>query len=193
TELFDIFDARRVKSPELKGLDQLVSGWLGWVRNRRPVLPWLKQQVERIEKLEPEIQIHGSSRFQETVSTIRDLARLGRLEGAALERAVALAREGAWRSVAMRPFACQLMGALTMFEGNIAEMATGEGKTLTAAVGASILAWAGRPVHVITVNDYLVARDAEEMSPVYHMLGHKVGHVIHDCPPDMRFHEYRKN
>ncbi len=188
TELFDIFDARRVK-----GLDQLVNGWVGWFRNRRRVLPRLRKQVEAIERLEPEIRNLGSTRFAEEVGVVRDLARLGRLEGDALMRAVALAREGAWRSVGMRPFPCQLMGALAMFEGNIAEMATGEGKTLTAAIGASILAWAGRPVHVITVNDYLVARDAEEMAPVYKILGHTVGHVVHECPANMRYHEYRKN
>lgn len=193
TELFDIFDARRVKAPELKGLDQLVNGWVGWFRNRRRVLPRLRKQVEAIERLEPEIRNLGSTRFAEEVGVVRDLARLGRLEGDALMRAVALAREGAWRSVGMRPFPCQLMGALAMFEGNIAEMATGEGKTLTAAIGASILAWAGRPVHVITVNDYLVARDAEEMAPVYKILGHTVGHVVHECPANMRYHEYRKN
>ncbi len=193
TELFDIFDARRVKAPELRGLDQLVNGAVGWFRNRIPVLPRLRKQVERIEALEPEIRDLGSTRFQEEVDKVRELALLGRLEDAALERAVALAREAAWRSMGKRPYPCQLMGAMAMFEGNIAEMATGEGKTLTAALAASIMAWAGRPVHVITVNDYLVARDAEEMAPIYQMLGHRVGHVIHECPPDMRFHEYRKN
>ena len=72
-------------------------------------------------------------------------------------------------------------------------MATGEGKTLTAALAASFWAWAGRPVHVITVNDYLVERDAEEMGPVYEMLGLQVGHVVHETTPQERIDHYRRN
>ncbi len=193
TEWFEVFDARRVKAPELRGLDLLVNGMVGWVKNRLPVLPRLKKMAERIEKLEPEIRNLGSTRFQEEVTAVREEARLGRMRGPVLERGVALAREACWRSLDKRPYPVQVMGALAMFEGAIAEMATGEGKTITAAMGAALHAFSGRPVHVITVNDYLVARDAEEMSPLYRMLGHTCGHVIHDCPPDMRFHEYRKN
>ena len=92
---------------------------------------------------------------------------MNKLEGAAFERGVALAREAGVRSLCKRPFLVQLMGALAMHEGRIAEMATGEGKTITATLTASLWAWAGKPVHVITVNDYLVQRDAEQMGPVY--------------------------
>jgi preprotein translocase subunit SecA len=193
TDLFEVFDARRVKAPELRGLDLMVNGIVGWFKNRRPVLARLKKMAGRIETLEPEIHNLGSTRFQEEVQAIRDQARLGKMEGAVLERGVALAREACWRSLDKRPYPVQVMGALAMFEGAIAEMATGEGKTITAAMGAALHAFAGRPVHVITVNDYLVARDAEEMGPLYKMLGNTCGHVIHDCPPDMRYHEYRKN
>ena len=84
------------------------------------------------------------------------------------------------------------MGALAMVQNNVAEMATGEGKTLTASLAASIWAWSGRPVHIITVNDYLVARDAQLMSPVYEMLGHRVGHVIHETTPQDRVDHYRR-
>src|SRR5437773_1311104 len=82
-------------------------------------------------------------------------------------------------TVGMRACAVQLMGALAMIEKSVAEMATGEGKTLTASRAASVWAWHGRPVHVLTVNDYLVERDAHEMGPVYKMLGLRVGAVIH--------------
>ena len=75
--------------------------------------------------------------------------------------------KGARRAIGLRPFPVQLMGALAMCEGFISEMATGEGKTLTAALAGCLWGWAGKPVHIITVNDYLVARDAEEMGPVY--------------------------
>src|SRR6476646_4812632 len=166
-ELWSIFDARRVKAPELRGLDAFVNTFVGWFKNRRPVLKQLKAQAARIEKLEPEIHNLGSTAFREAVAEVRDLARVGNLEGAALDRGAALAREGALRSIGKRPYPVQIMGALAMCQGAIAEMATGEGKTITAAIAASIWAWAGRPVHVITVNDYLVARDAEEMRPIY--------------------------
>src|SRR5262245_53069653 len=136
-ELWSIFDARRVKAPELRGLDSLCNGFVGVFKNRRPLLSKLKAQAARIEKLEPEIHNLGSTHFREEVEKCRELARLSRLEDDALDRGMALAREAAVRSVGKRPFPVQLMGALAMIEGNIAEMATGEGKTLTAVLAAS--------------------------------------------------------
>ena len=192
-ELWSVFDARRVKAPELKGLDAIANGAYGWIKNRRPVLAAYRAQADRIEQLEPDIQKLGSTAFREAVEECRDLARLDRLKGPALDRGLALAREAAARTIGLRPFPVQLMGALAMIEGGIAEMATGEGKTLTASLAVSVLAWAGKPVHVITVNDYLVARDAEEMGPVYHMMGHTVGHIVHDTSPQERFDHYRRN
>ena len=192
-EFWAIFDARRVKAPELKGLDSVANGAVGWVKNRRRMLARYKKQVERIEAMETEIHELGSTRFAEEVQKCRDLARRNRLEGAHLERGLALAREAAVRTVAMRPFKVQLMGALAMIDGNVAEMATGEGKTLTASLAASVLAWHGRPVHVLTVNDYLVERDAHEMGPVYKQLGLRVGAVTHETDQQERVDHYRRN
>ncbi len=189
----DVFDARRVKAPELRGLDLFVNGFVGQVRNRLPVLGRLRRQADRITALEPETHILSANRFREATVEARDLARLGRLTGPALDRAVALIREGALRSLGLRPFDVQVMGALAMCEGTIAEMATGEGKTLTAAIAASLWAWAGRPVHVITVNDYLVSRDAHEMKPVYDLMGLNVGHVVHETQARERFDHYRRD
>ena len=192
-ELWAVFDARRVKAPELKGLDAMANGMAGWVKNRRPVLSKLRTQADRIELLEPETQKLGSAAFRQQVDECRELARLDRLKGPALDRALALAREAAVRALGLRPFPVQIMGALAMCRSAIAEMATGEGKTLTASLAASIWAWAGRPVHVITVNDYLVQRDAEEMAPVYHLLGNTVGNVVHETTPEERIDHYRRN
>jgi preprotein translocase subunit SecA len=89
----------------------------------------------------------------------------------------ALAREAAVRGLGERPFDVQLLGALAMLSGNVAEMATGEGKTLTAAVAAFGYALGGEPVHILTVNDYLARRDAEWMTPLYERLGVSVGWV----------------
>jgi preprotein translocase subunit SecA len=192
-DLWSIFDARRVKAPELKGLDLFFSGFVGWVKNKRRVLPRLLAQAKRIDALEPEIHNLGAQHFAEAVADSRDLARLGKLSGPAMDRAMALAREAAFRAIGLRPFIVQLAGALGMMEGLVTEMATGEGKTLTAALAAAVWSWHGKPVHVITVNDYLVARDAEEMGPVYKMLGLSAGHVIHESMPRDRFDHYRRN
>jgi preprotein translocase subunit SecA len=193
SELWSVFDARRVKAPELRGLDSTANGVVGWFKNHRPVLARLKAQAARIELLEPEIHNLGATRFREAVEECRDLARLNRLKGPAIDRAMAIVRECALRDVGLRQYPVQLMGALAMADGFIAEMATGEGKTLTAALGASLWGWSGKPVHVITVNDYLVGRDAEEMGPVYEILGLRVGHVVHDTTPQERMDHYRRN
>ena len=192
-ELWSIFDARRVKAPELRGLDTFVNGFVGYFKNRRPVLSRLRAQADRIEKLEPEIHALGAERFREEVTRLRELARRNKLVGEALDRGLAVVREAAWRAVEKRPFPVQIMGALALCEGAIAEMATGEGKTLTASLAASLWAWSGRPVHIITVNDYLVGRDAQLMGPVYAMLGLQVGHVVHETPPQQRSEHYRRN
>ncbi|HYO10056.1 MAG TPA: hypothetical protein VER17_13890, partial [Tepidisphaeraceae bacterium] len=192
SELWSVYDARRVKAPELKGMDSLVNSVRGYFKNRIPVLPQLKQQAARIEKLEPEIHGLSASRFREEVQAMRDEARLGRLQGEKLDRAVAVAREGVLRAIGKRPYPVQVMGALAMCRGAIAEMATGEGKTITAALGASVWGWSGRPVHIITVNDYLVQRDAEHMGPIYEMLGLSVGYVTHETSPQDRLEQYRK-
>jgi len=191
-ELFQIFDARRVKTPELKGLDAMANVIWGWVGNRRPVLPRLKAQAARVEALEPRIQKLNNATFRDAIEECRDLARLNRLKGEHMDRALAIAREACLRAVGMRPFPVQIMGAAAMIGGSIAEMATGEGKTLTAAVCCSILALSGRPVHVITVNDYLVERDAEEMGPIYSYMGLTTGHIVHDMTSDQRIDHYRR-
>ena len=102
----------------------------------------------------------------------------------ALEPAVvpafALVREAGRRKLGMRHFDVQLIGGIVLHEGKIAEMKTGEGKTLVATLPAVLNALAGRGVHIVTVNDYLARRDAEWMSPIYRALGLTVGVIVHD-------------
>jgi preprotein translocase subunit SecA len=99
---------------------------------------------------------------------------------------LALAREAADRSISLRPFDVQLLGALRLMAGNVVEMATGEGKTLSGAIAAAAFALDGRHVHVISVNDYLAHRDAEWMGPLYTRLGVTVGSVEATSSPDER-------
>ncbi len=104
--------------------------------------------------------------------------------------AFAIIREIAGRTLGKRHFDVQLMGGWALLKGMVAEMETGEGKTLTATLAAGTAALAGVPVHVLTVNDYLTRRDADEMGPIYRALGLSVGCIIHDVPVNGRRAEY---
>ena len=101
-------------------------------------------------------------------------------------RAFAVVREISQRRLGMRPFDVQLLGGRVMLEGKIAEMETGEGKTLTATLPACAAALAGIPVHIVTVNDFLVMRDAAWMGPIYKFLGLSVGTITEGMAPDER-------
>jgi preprotein translocase subunit SecA len=100
--------------------------------------------------------------------------------------ALAAVREVSDRKLGLRPFLVQLIGALALHRGYLAEMATGEGKTLTAGLTAVFAGWTKLPCHIITVNDYLVKRDAEWLAPLYHFCGVRVGHVTATMPPPER-------
>ena len=104
---------------------------------------------------------------------------------------LAIAREAAERSTGLRPFDVQLLGALRMMTGDVVEMATGEGKTLSGAIAAAGYALAGRNVHVVTINDYLARRDAEWMGPLIEALGLSVGWITADSSPDERRAAYQ--
>jgi preprotein translocase subunit SecA len=115
----------------------------------------------------------------------RELRRRG-FTDPLVSQAFAYVREAADRTIGQRHFPVQLIGGRVLLEGQIAEMQTGEGKTLTATLAVSTAALAGIPVHVVTVNDYLASRDAERMGPIYKALGLSVASVIHGMPPEAR-------
>jgi preprotein translocase subunit SecA len=104
----------------------------------------------------------------------------------------ALVREAAARTLGLRHFDVQLTGGWALLQGKLIEMATGEGKTMVATLPASVMALAGYPVHIITVNDYLASRDAEEMGPLYRFLGLDVGAVVHGMTRPERRHAYAR-
>src|ERR1700757_5133453 len=103
-----------------------------------------------------------------------------------LPEAFAVAREAAWRVLDQRPFDVQVMGAAGLHLGNVAEMKTGEGKTLTCVLPAYLNALAGKGVHIVTVNDYLAKRDSEWMGRVHRFLGLHVGVILAPMMPDER-------
>ncbi len=141
----------------------------------------LRAVVARVVALEPEVTRLEEARL--SAKTAEFKARLA--AGAALDdllpEAFAVAREAARRAIGLRPFDVQVMGGIVLHEGTIAEMKTGEGKTLVATLPLYLNALAGRGVHLVTVNDYLAKRDAQWMGPIYHTLGLSVGVIQHDA------------
>ncbi|MDP2433479.1 MAG: hypothetical protein Q8O33_15850 [Pseudomonadota bacterium] len=121
----------------------------------------------------------------ELITQTRIKSRLAMVNGD-LAPALARVREAAARSLGLRPFDSQLMGAAALMAGKLAEMQTGEGKTLTAALAACVAAASGAPVHVVTVNDYLASRDAGEMGPLFEFLGLSVGIIVSGMGLDAR-------
>ncbi|MCH7916419.1 MAG: preprotein translocase subunit SecA, partial [Planctomycetes bacterium] len=128
---------------------------------------------ERMMALDDDALKHKTLEFQERISS-------GTKPEQMLAEVFAVVREAARRNVEMRHFDVQLIGGHVLFQGNIAEMATGEGKTLMATLAAYLVYLTKKKVHVVTVNDYLASRDAEWMSPVYESLGLTVGAIQAD-------------
>jgi preprotein translocase subunit SecA len=140
----------------------------------------MRPSVEAINVLEPAMQALSDVELRGKTDELRKrLADTDDLE-ALLPEAFAACREAARRTVRMRHFDVQLMGGMVLHQGKIAEMATGEGKTLVATLPAYLNALPGRGTHVVTVNDYLARRDAQWMGPIYHALGLSVGVIQHE-------------
>jgi preprotein translocase subunit SecA len=149
-----------------------------------------RPKVDAINALEPEVvrltdaELRGRTEmFRKRLAEGADLEEL-------LVEAFATVREAAKRSLGQRHFDVQLIGGMVLHEGKIAEMKTGEGKTLVATLPVYLNALAGRGVHVVTVNDYLAKRDAEWMGSVYRFLGLKVGCIVHELDDDQRREQY---
>ena len=132
----------------------------------------------------------GKNRIADFIENARRQLHTDGLTQSAIAQAFAVVREVAGREVGMRHFDVQLIGGWIMMEGMMTEMRTGEGKTLTATLPACTAALSGIPVHVVSVNDYLVTRDAEEMAPVYNALGLTVGTITEEMDPDARREAY---
>ena len=161
----------------------IVKGIFG-SRNDR-ILRRLYQQVDSINALEDEFKSLSDEDIRAKTVEFKDRYAKGESLNSLLPEAFAAVREAAMRTLYIRPFDVQLIGGMVLHEGNIAEMLTGEGKTLSATLPAYLNALTGRGVHIVTVNDYLAKRDAEWMQPVYEFLGLTVGvNLTQMAPPD---------
>src|SRR5574341_1306101 len=137
--------------------------------------------VQAINALEPPLQALDADGLRAKSDEFRKRLQDGAPVDDLLSEAFAVCREAARRAVRMRHFDVQLIGGMVLHQGKIAEMATGEGKTLVATLPAYLNGLTGRGVHIVTVNDYLAKRDAQWMGPIYHALGLTVGVLQHEA------------
>ena len=150
----------------------------------------MRRTVERVNALEPAMEALADEELRAKTIEFRERLAEGEALEAMLPEVFAVVREAGKRTVGMRHFDVQIMGGQVLFEGRIAEMKTGEGKTLVATLAVYARALEGRGVHVVTVNDYLARRDAEWMGPVYEFLGLRVGVIQHGLEPAERRAQY---
>ena len=150
-------------------------------RNDRLIKQY-RRKVEEINKLEPSIKALSDEELKAKTVEFRKRLADGETLDKLLPEAFAVVREASWRVLGMRHFDVQLIGGMVLNDGKIAEMRTGEGKTLTATLAVYLNALPGKGAHVVTVNDYLAKRDAEWMGKVYNFLGMSVGTILSNQP-----------
>ena len=150
----------------------------------------IKPIVDKIEALEEEYSKLTDEQLKAKTPEFKERLQNGETLDDILPEAFAACREAAWRVLGMKPYRVQLIGGIILHQGRIAEMKTGEGKTLVATLPAYLNALAGEGVHIVTVNDYLAKRDSEWMGKVYRFMGLTVGLVIHDIQPKDRKASY---
>ena len=146
----------------------------------------IQRHVEAVNALENEIKALSDDQLKAKTPQLKDKLANGSTLEEILPEAFAVVREASWRTLEMRPFDVQIVGGVVLHEGKIAEMKTGEGKTLMATMPVYLNALTGKGVHVVTVNDYLARRDSEWMGQIYEFLGLSVGMIYHDIPEDER-------
>jgi len=175
-----------------KGLDALWDNVSGRFAQAVPRRARLIKRAERIVALgEKRFASMGQEALREAVEELRVRFRRVRETREEVDLAFAAIREVAWRQMGLKPYPNQVAAALAMHQGEVAEMATGEGKTLSATMPALLAGWRGHGCHVLTVNDYLAGRDAEYTRPVYRFCGLTVAHVEESMAPPERREAYR--
>ncbi|MDP6153687.1 MAG: hypothetical protein QF785_09950 [Phycisphaeraceae bacterium] len=183
---------RRRRTHETRGLDATANRWLARAQHARLSLAWLKREAQAVLALDGHWSKLSDAQLDEQVAQLRDAFACGRHKSEHVHAGLAAIREVAARTTGQKPYMVQCMGALGMFHGQIVEMATGEGKTLTASLVVTLLGWLRRPVHVITANDYLAQRDADDRQPIYRRCGLVAGSITGETPPNERAKVYRQ-
>ncbi|MEA1948090.1 MAG: preprotein translocase subunit SecA [Thermodesulfobacteriota bacterium] len=153
----------------------------------------LQPVVEKINSIEPQIQAMNDEQLKAQTELFKERLKNGESLDDVLPEAFATVREASVRTLGMRHFDVQLIGGIVLHQGKIAEMKTGEGKTLAATLPAYLNALTGRGVHIITVNDYLARRDTEWMGHIYNFLGLSVGCILHGLDDEERKAAYNSD
>ncbi|MBI4388336.1 MAG: preprotein translocase subunit SecA, partial [Candidatus Omnitrophica bacterium] len=161
-------------------------------RNER-VLQKLWPTVYQITALESKMEVLSDGELRQKTDEFKKRFTAGETLDSLLVEAFAVVREASKRTIKLRHYDCQLLGGIILHRGNIAEMATGEGKTLVATLPIYLNALTGKGVHLVTVNDYLAKRDRDWMGPVYEFLGLTVGTIQHDMDHVLRQEAYRSD
>ena len=158
-------------------------------RNDRE-LKRIQGYVDRTNGLEDQVKALSDDALKAKTAELKEKVKQGASLEEILPEAFAVVREASQRTLGMRHFDAQLIGGVVLHEGKIAEMKTGEGKTLAATLPVYLNAMTGKGVHIVTVNDYLAKRDCEWMGAIYNFLGLSVGTIYHDMPEDERKQAY---
>ena len=153
---------------------------------------YLRREARIVDAMDGHYSALTEAALDEAIDQVRVPFARRRYNQQELRTALAVVREVAYRQSGEKPYVVQLMGALSLFHGQIVEMMTGEGKTLTAAVAATLLGWLRQPVHVVTVNDYLAARDASANGVIFGRCGLDAGAVVNETPQPQRVEIYMK-
>jgi preprotein translocase subunit SecA len=169
------------------GLDKIIKSFNDPAEGTRKQY---QARVDAINRLEPTIKALSDEQLQAKTAELKAQLAAGKTMDAILPEAFAVAREAAWRVLGLRPFDVQLIGGMILHEGKVAEMRTGEGKTLVSILPAYLNALTGNGVLVVTVNDYLARRDMELNSQVHRFLGLTVGLIQANMDPDRRKKAY---
>ena len=151
----------------------------------------LNKMAYRVEALEPKYSVMTDAELRSQTQVLKDRLSAGETLDDILYDAFAVVREAAWRVLKLKHYHVQIIGGIALHQGRIAEMKTGEGKTLVATLPAYLNALAGKGVHIVTVNDYLARRDAEWMGKVHRFLGLTVGVVVPGMDDDAKRHQQR--
>ena len=156
------------------------------------VLKQMQKTVTKINSFEQQMQALSDSQIIDKTNDFKAQLSQGKITvDELLPEAFALVREASVRSMEMRHFDVQMIGGITLYEGSVAEMRTGEGKTLVATLALYLNALSGKGVHLVTVNDYLAKRDADWMRPLYEALGMTVGVVLSQQDPTVKRAAYQ--
>lgn len=176
---------RVTKNFGLPSRPKVTAGW--WIPgvSTSKVNFWISQ-LKAVNALEPQFERFTEPELRREARSLQYRAKSGEPLSSLLPETYALVREGGRRALRMRHYDVQIIGGIAQFYGCIAEMQTGEGKTLTATLALTLHSLLGKGAHLATVNDYLAKRDAEWMQPIYDLLGFRIGVILTECTSDQR-------